>query len=383
MPEIQEVKEYANFPGLKEAAAKFKAQAPAVEQQVAPVSVEPTVVSNTGTEEVKQPAVVTDPPKEQPKVETPIAETPTEPVIEDKPWDATDSIEPVVPVTQTYDFTKLGSALKLEGIKSESDIVSKFNELQTKLQEVEAKKEATFEGIPAELKEVIDLAKSGVDWKSYAGISTVDWSKVNPIDLFENEFSRLPQFRNPDGTINEQLLNDQLDAIPDGQKTYEGSRIIQQRLAEEQQAKQRLESQARYRKEQSDKALIEATKNLPEILPESQYGIKFEPKHADHLFKGISSGELINKHLLAPDGSYDMKKIAKTFALAEYGEQMIKYHANKAKVAAKKEILQTTQNVQLDTPGTSVAPDGQDSKKLSAADRYKKFLEQQHSVGHL
>ncbi len=374
MPEIQEPKVYANIPGLKEAADKFKAAAP-IEQQVAPVSVEPTVVSNTGTEEVKQPAVVTDPPKEQPKAEP----TQTTEVEVETPWDATDSIEPVTPITQTFDFSKLGSALKLEGIKSESDIVSKFNELQTKLQEVESKKEATFEGIPDDLKEVIDLVKNknGVDWKSYAGISTVDWSKINPADLFENEFSKLPQFRNPDGSVNEQLLNDELDRIPEGQKAYEGSRIIQERVLEQQQAKQRLEAQARFRKEQSDKALTEATRNLSEILPESQYGIKFEAKHSDHIFKGISSGELLQKHLLDPQGNYDMKKVAKTFALAEYGEKMIKYHADKAKVAAKKEILTSTQNVQLDTPGTSVSPEGVDSKSLSPQEKMVKFLNQQ------
>jgi hypothetical protein len=383
MEQNLEVKEFANFPGLKEVAQKFKGPvAPPVEQKVEqPASpVEPKVISDPGTEVVKQSETVADVPKEQPKAEVPVAEKALEVPIA---WDAESSEEQAKTETPTFDFSKLGSALKLEGVKSESDLVAKFSELQTKLQTEETKKAATFEGIPDDLKEVIDLAKNGGDWKSYMGASAVDWSKEHPLDIYEYEFSKLPHFRNPDGTINQQAIDDALDAIPEGQKMYEGSQIINQRIQQQQQLKNQQVQQARLRKEQNDKALIEATKNLSEILPESQYGVKFEAKHSDYLFKGISSGELLQKHFLADNGQYDMKKVAKTIALAEYGDKMIKFQAEKAKVAAKKEILNTTQNVQLETPRTSVAPDDASTKQLSAADRMKKFVETQRGVGHL
>jgi hypothetical protein len=383
MPEAQEIKEYASFPGLKDAVNKLKGPAsPAVEQKVGTAnSVEPTEVSNSGTEVVKQSETVADTPKEDPKVKptTAVEET----VAVDKPWDADDSTEPSTVNAPTIDYSKLGSALKLEGIKSESDIVSKFNELQTKLQEVESKKAATLEGLPDELKEVIDLAKSGVDWRSYLGASTVDWKKVDPIDLFESEFEKSPHYRNPDGTINQDLLNTDLDSIPDAQKAFEGNRMINQKLNEQQYLKNQQAEQARVRKEQSDRALIEATKSLSEILPESQFGVKFEAKHSDYLFKGISSGELLQKHFMSPNGGYDMKKVARTIALAEYGDKMIKFQAEKAKVSAKKEILSSTQNVQLESSKTSVAPDDGSEAKVSITDKFTKFMNAQKGVGHL
>lgn len=384
MPETlnpaQEPKQYASFEGLKEAVKALKAAAP-VEQTA--VTVETQAASSPVTEEVKQPEAVTDTPKEQPK-ETPAAvETPTETPVAEKAWDAEDSNEQVTTPVTTYDFSKLGSALKLPEVKSEADVVSKFNELQTKLQEFESQKAATFEGIPDELKEVINLAKEGVDWKSYLGTSTVDWSKYHPADVYEAEFSKLPTFRNPDGSLNQQALDDALDAIPEAQKTFEGQRIIQQRIFEQNQQKQQQIAQARQRKEQSDRALLEATKNLSQMLPEDKFGIKFEPKHSDYLFKGISSGSLLNKHFLNEQGGYDMGKITRTLALAEYGDKMIKYHADKAKVSAKKEVLTQTQNVQLDTPKTSVAPDDASKQVKTPAERMRAYQETLKGKGQL
>jgi hypothetical protein len=376
----QETKQYAAFPGLKEQADKFKA-ANKVEQTA--VTVEPTEVSNPGTEELKQPVVVAETPKEQPKVET-IPETTKEvPVQVEKPWDAEDSNEQITTPTTSYDFSKLGSALKLPEVKSEADVVTKFNELQTKLQEFETKKAATFEGVPDELKEVINLAKEGVDWKSYLGASTVDWSKYHPADVYEAEFAKLPNFRNPDGTLNQQALDDALDAVPEAQKAFEGQKIIQQRLFEQNQFKQQQIAQARLRKEQSDRALLEATKNLSQLLPEDRYGIKFEPKHSDYLFKGISDGSLLQKHFLNDQGQYDMKKVTETIAKAEWGEKMIKYHADKAKVSTKKEVLNQTQNVQLDTPRTSVAPDDASKVQKSASEKMKAWQESLSKRGQL
>lgn len=354
---------------LRESAQKAQ---PPVEQP-ASTPVEPkSVVSDPGPEEPSQPVAEA----EVPKVVT--QETP--PVEVEVPWDAEINVDPV-PTTPTVDFEKLGSALKLEGVKSESDLVTKINEYKTKLQEFESQKAATLEGLPDELKEVLDLAKQGGDWKSYMGASAVNWKNVDPVALFENELSRLPQYRNPDGSINQDALDSALDAIPEASKSYEGSRIIQQKIAEQNYHKTQQIQQARIRKDESDKALAHATKKLGDLLPFEEYGIKFDSKHSDYLFNGIANGQLLQKHFLNDQGQYDMSKVTKTIALAEYGQKMIKYQADKAKVAGKKELLQQTQNVQLDAPRRSAAPDAGSEKTLSPAEKFKKYIDSQKSVG--
>ncbi len=362
--------------GLREFAANLRAKAEAAQQpqnveQPAPTPVEPTKVSDPGPEAPSQPVAEAEVPKEVPK------ETPVEVEV---PWDAEINVDPI-PTTQIVDFEKLGSALKLEGVKSESDLVTKINEYKTKLQEFETQKAATFEGLPDELKEVLDLAKKGGDWKSYMGASTVNWNKVDPEQLWENELSTF--YRKADGSFDQEGYESALDATPKSVKLMEGSRIIQQRVAEQQQFKNQQINQARIRKEESDKALAQATRKLGELLPFEEYGIKFESKHSDYLFNGISNGALLQKHFLTDNGQYDMKKVARTIALAEYGDKMIKHQAEKAKIAGKKEILHTTQNVQLDGSRRSAAPDAGSEKQLTPSEKMAKYMESQKRVGQL
>ncbi len=178
-------------------------------------------------------------------------------------------------------------------------------------------------------------------------------------------------------------MDDALDTIPEGQKAYEGNRLIQERINQQQQFKNHQIQQARVRKENADKALLSAVGKLSEIFPEKDYGVKFEARHADELFKGISSGELIKQYFTDENGNYDMNKVVETIALRKYGPKMIKFQAEKSKVAAKKEILTSTQNVQLDTPRRSVAPETGTEKQLSPAEKIQKMMDQQRRVGQL
>lgn len=361
---------------LAEFAAKLRARAeqPIVEQP-ASTSVETTQASSAPVPEVQSlPVADANATKEDPKPEVPTA---TE-AVELPEWDAEIKTDPT-PTAPTVDFEKLGSALKLEGIKSESDLVTKVNEYKTKLQELESQKAATFEGLPEELKEVLDLAKQGGDWKSYMGASTVNWKNVDPVQLFERELAM--HFRNTDGSLDEERYLSALDATPEATKLMEGSRIIQQRIFEQQQFKNRQIEQARIRKQEADQALAQATRKLGDLLPFEEYGIKFDSKHSDYLFNGISNGQLLQKHFLTDNGQYDMKKVARTIALAEYGDKMIRYQAEKAKIAGKKELLQQTQNVQLDSTKRSAAPDAGSEKQMSVAEKMQKFMESKKSVG--
>lgn len=370
----EEAKVFTSFPGLKDHVQKLKAESASPVEQASSVDAQEPVSS--APEEISQPEAAIETPKEQPEV------TPEPEKVIEKPWDADDS-EPVAETITPISYEKLGSALKLEGVKSESDIVAKFNEIQTKLQTLETTKAATLEGVPDDLKEVLDLAKNGGDWKSYMGASSVNWNDYKPAEVFEHEFSKLPQFTNPDGSFNETAYNDAVDAISEGQKLYEGNRIIQQKINEQQQFKQRQIQVAQQRKEEKDRELVKATMNLSEMLPFNKFGIKFDAKHSDYLFKGISTGQLLNKHFLNESGDYDMSKITKTIALAEYGEKMVKFQAEKSKTAAKKEILQQTQNIQLEPPTRSVVPDEGSEKFMSAPEKMKKYLEAQRRPNNL
>lgn len=303
-------------------------------------------------------------PKEPEKVTTEIPPV-EEPVT--LSWDADETPAPTTP--GKIDFNKLGSALEFGDIKDENEFVAKVSELKSKLKQLE---DAPLSGIPDEFKDVLKVTKAGEDWKKYLAENIVDYSKANPLKLYEDQFFeqavKLQKFRNPDGTINQDAILDALDAIPEVSRLIEGGRIQQTYIATQQSRKNQLIQQAQERLGKADKDLANSAKVLNELLPFESYGIKFEPKHSTQIYEGITNSKLTKKHLgityedLVRSGA-DMKQIARTIATAEYVEPMLKFKSKNSEVQAKKDLLNKVQNVQLTTPGTTVKPDDNAEKK--------------------
>jgi hypothetical protein len=336
------------------------------------VPVEETKVIDQPTEESSKP-LAQETPKEQPK-EEPTTATTEEKVAEvGSSWDA-DEAQTTTVETPKFDFNKIGSALDLKEIKSEDEIVAKVSELRTKLKQLE---ESPLSGIPEDFKEVIEITKSGVDWKDYLSNQIIDYTKVDPDQLFEDEFFR-DAVRNPkfftDGKFDQAKADEAIDAIPESLRTMYGKQIAQGKAQEQRQRQLELKARAEAKIAQAEKSLSSATKNLNELLPVESYGIKFEPKHSSEIYQGISSSKLTRKHLgvdyesLVKSGA-DMKAVARTVAAAEYAEKMVKFKAQTAKVEAKKEVLDRIQNPQIRSTGSVVQPESETEKKLTPAEK--------------
>jgi hypothetical protein len=280
------------------------------------------------------------------------------------------------------DWNSIGSALEFPEIKTKEDLIAKATELKSKLKEYEEKPLA---GIPDEFKEVLEVTKSGVDWKDYLSNQLIDYSKIDPIQLFEDEFFR-DAARNPkyftDGKFNAQLAEDALDALPEVYREQMGRSIQQGFIQSQKQRQQELRAKAEAKITQAEKSLTTATKNLNELLPFEDYGIKFEPKHSSEIYQGISSSKLTRKHLgvnyedLVRSGA-DMKAISATIAKAEYAEKMLKFKSQAAKVEAKKEILDKIQNPQIKSTGTNVQPESETKKELTPAEKMALYIKSQ------
>jgi len=322
------------------------------------------------TEETVKPEAVAAPKEPEKEVVVEPVKPEPEPQLS---WDA-DETPAQAAESGKIDFNKLGSALELGEVKDESEFVAKVSELKNKVKQLE---ESPLSGIPEEFKEVLKITKAGEDWKKYLAENIVDYSKANPLKLYEDQFFeqavKLQKFRNPDGSINQDAIFDALDAIPEVSRLIEGGRIQQVAIATQNARKTQIVQQAQERLGKADKDLANSAKSLNELLPFESYGIKFEPKHTAHIYEGITNSKLTKKHLgvsyedLVRNGA-DMKAIAKTIASAEYGEQMLKFKAKNSEVQAKKDLLNKVQNVQLSTPGTTVKPDDEKKKVLSPAE---------------
>jgi hypothetical protein len=348
-----------------------KREADAASQAQPPVEVEKPV-----SEEGKQ--AVPKPTEEQGKPAAEIAPKETKidnsqeqqpPVVEQTPapevtsWD-TGTETPVVKAEPVqFDFKSLGSALDFGDVKDEKELITKVSELRTKLK---ATQDAPLLGVPDDFKEVVEVARKTGDWKTYLAESIIDYSKVSPIKLYEDqayaELTKLASFRNADGSPNDAKISDEIAAVSDVTKSLEGSHIARYMSDQQQQRRAAIVNQAREKLQEKEKELVNATKDLNQLLPFESYGIKFEAKHSNNVYEGVATSRLTKKHLgvsyedLVRSGA-DMKAVAKTIAAAEYGEQMLKFKSNASLVKAKKEILAKVENVQLTTPGVPAAPE--------------------------
>ncbi len=350
------------------------------QQAAASNSVEGQTAVPKPTEEPIKPEAVEAPKEPEPKVEEKQPEVEQTPV-STKAWDEDEETQVSTTPTSVFDFKKLGSALDLGEIKDENELVTKVSELKSLKKQLE---ENQYHGIPEEFKEVLEVTKKSGDWKAFLAEQLADYTKANPLDLYEESYfqaaAQLPEFKNPDGTINEKAIYESIDAIPAPQRMFEGNRIKSQLLANQQARKSQLAYQAQEKVAQADKNLNQATKSLNDLLPFENYGIKFEPKHSAEIYEGLTSSKLTKKHLgvsyddLVRSGA-DMKAVTRTVAAAEYAEKMVKFKAQNSKAEAKREILAKTQNAQIQTPGSIVQPENPEQKVLSPAERMKSYLE--------
>jgi hypothetical protein len=347
-----------------------------VETAPDPVEVQPEIPKST--EEPSKP-VAQEVTKDQPKKEEKKEEVEqTEPETS-MSWDADETEVTTKVESPKFDLSKLGSALELGEIKDESEFVAKVSEMKTKLKSLE---EAPLSGLDDEAKEVIKVMKSGGNWKEYLSNQIVDYTKVDPAQLFEDTFFD-NAMKNPkyytDGKFDEEKVKEALSTFSEPQKEDRGMQIAESLNSIQKQRKQQELRMAEEKLANAEKALGKASKSLQELLPVENYGIKFEPKHSSEIYKGIANSDLTRKYLgvnyetLVAQGA-NMNDIVATIAARHYLEKMIKFKAQNSKVEAKKEILEKTQNAQIKNTGSVVQPEDQEKKILTPAEKIAKHL---------
>lgn len=347
-------------------------QVPLDGQTVAPEPPESQVTP--AAEEVKT--------EQEPKTDEPVEELEAP-----KSWDADDTVAtPVASTPSVFDFSKTGSALGWGEIKDESEFINKATELKTKLKELE---EAPLKSVPDDLREVIEIARGGQNWKEYLSQQVIDYSKVDPITLYADEFDRLavnnPRYKDAEGKFSQELADADYDLVPDVIKEQTGRQIQQAYITQQRQKQADIRAKAEAKLAQAETSLSQATQKLAEILPLENYNIKFEPKHSVEIYTGITNSTLTKKHLgvsyekLVESGA-DMKQLARTIMLAEKGEKFLKYGTETAEARAKKALLSKTQNVQLNTPGSAIVPEDPKTKVMTAAEKIAWMKNQQKSV---
>lgn len=307
------------------------------------------------------------------------ASSPVEPKVEDKPveepkvedgnfedWDAdvpiqpSASIEPAeVATSNDVILSELGKALGLEKVTSKEDVIKAASEL------VEKTKAPLDTNTPAELLKAIELSQKGGNWHEYLKISTVDYTKADPIELYENYV--IDQLTDANGQVNEDEVNDILDSMRDSEKRLKGIELQRQLVYEQKRRLAELENEAAAKKERQDAALKSALSSLQDVN-----GFRVKDNHRQEVYKWVT-GNMMKDLFYGPDGNLDPAKVAQVAFRNLYHDKIHAYLTNKIKHSTARDLFHEVTNAQVTS--TSSMPDPTPKKEYGVHD-YIKSLEE-------
>lgn len=295
----------------------------------------------------------TEQPKEQEKVEDgPVAD-----------WDTPDGTEPVENADKasvdTQVLNELGSALGLEKVSTKEDLIKAASEIAQK-----AKGPDTSD-IHPELLKAIELSRKGGDFYEYLKITSVDYSKADPVELYEDYV--IDQLTDANGQVDEDQVNDYLDSMKESEKKLKGIELQKRLVFEQSRRTAEIESEAIAKKEKQDTELKAALGNLQEVD-----GFKVSDSHRKELFSWVTS-KMMKDLFYGADGQLDPQKVAKVAFRNKYYDKLHAYQTNKIKHSTARDIYAEVTNQQITTTTSSPNPQPQKSNPI---DDYVKSLEQ-------
>lgn len=255
------------------------------------------------------------------------------PVIDLDNWDDTPSTDPVA---DTVDYTKIGNALGV------TDPVDSMDALVEKVKS-QYKSEATeaLEGIPEHLKEAVNFAKTGGDYLELLNISAIDYSKVDPRVMVENQLIELGMFVK-DGAVDEEGMSEYLDSLPEGDILVRGTQLIHERVNEQDTRKQTLINAQASAKMEADKALKASIEKTVDVA-----GFKLNDTHRTTLFNEISGGEMLSSMFYDSNQNYDYDKMVSNYFKVKYFDKIQAFYKTKISNDTKREIINGLTNPDL------------------------------------
>lgn len=284
------------------------------------------------------PPVAATPPVEVPPTEatpavptTPVATEPTGPIDN---WDS--ETIPQAPVLAVPDFSELGKAIGLEGIKTREEFEGKIKEA--------LKREIPLTGVPDPLKKAVELAKNGGDYLQFLKVSQVDYSKIPPDQIYENWVKT--NLTAPDGTVDAQQVSDFLASKTPLEKKLEGTRLQNDYIAWQRNQEDALIRDNEARKQLANMKLKEALDKVNDIN-----GFKIKASDKAETYDRITSGKMQQDLFYDKEGNFDYEKMAKVDLLIRKSDKMFSYLSDKVRNSTIREKVAEIQNVQI-TPTT-------------------------------
>lgn len=298
----------------------------------------------------------------EPSATDPSTATPEESVAGTSNWDdeLPETTGDEVKATPSLDWTQIGKAIGIEEAKSSEDVVGYVNSLKKSIEEIKSKA-VDFEGVPSELVEALEIAKNNGDYLSYLDIGKIDYSQVDPIELFEDEVAEY--FYNPDGTFREQEYNDYLDRQDEFDMRLRGTQIQKALINEQLQQKAILKQKIASQKQEN---LRKLESSLTEFKKVGEYDVT--PKAKKQLYQDLTTGKFLDKMGINLTGSHNWSTLLNTYFKALYFDAIVDFNQKAAKNATLRKEMGQLSNSTVGRPSGHANPVA--TQKKEAIDLY-------------
>jgi hypothetical protein len=178
-----------------------------------------------------------------------------------------------------------------------------------------------------------------------------------------------------------------IDAIPEANRMFQGEQVKKQIVSEQQARKNQILQVAEQQRQEFNSKLAESTRDIQKLFPKETFGVDLTAQHSEYFYKGISSRELVKKHLGNIDEAtlsrLDPNKLLATIAKAEMARELTEYSYSRGAVETKREILKRGQNVQIETPAIPARPDVAGDKPVTPEQKLKNYYSSLNQPGRL
>lgn len=334
----------------------------------------PVVTEKKSTEEVK--TSTSDKPVVEPqdsnaagsKVENePVNQTPTEEVEVD--WDSfiVDKKTPEGEVKPQIDISALSETLGFSGVKSQDELVTKIKELQSG-----SNPALNTSGLPDHLVEAIQIARSNGDYLAYLGVTSVDYSKMDPEDLFEDQVEDL--FYDDKGNFDEDGYYDYIDSLNEKEKKLRGRQIQKELIASQERSKEQLKQLAINRRNEELRVIQNELNSIKDLN-----GFQIKDHIKKEVFEDFATGKYKeNLGIVTRTGGQDFKKSIETYMKAKYFDAFKQFLETKIKNSEKRSVHEELSNSsitstpKLENPVNSKKPEGVDAYLMDIMSKINK-----------
>lgn len=313
------------------------ASAPTDPQNTEPIVAPPTPVTPPTPEPVvpAQAAPATPPVVKAPDVDV-------DAVVDN--WDASTQPAGVAPPASTsvpaLDLSEFAQVVGSD-VKSKEDVLKFIKETKERLEELSGEKTK----LPKELVEAIEIAKKQGNYLEYLKVSSIDWSKQDPVEVFEEYV--VNQMKDLQGNVDFDKVDAYLDKIDEFEKELKGKELINSYINGQRQMQASIEAKAAEDAKRKEQGLRQALSTIDNIS-----GFKISPSHKEELYSWYTSGKMLQDLFYDQSGNLDFNKVVTTAFLNKYWDKIDGFRKQQIKNAAKRELVEELTNPSLNSSTT-------------------------------